>query len=101
MNRSGWPPEPAVRAGRMSGGVPAFATPEDCDTLRALFVAAGYCETRLRDMLGADAHSLRPPDAAMLRRRTAADPASGVLVRLLAGSAPEPLAEVSRSGLEA
>lgn len=95
MNRSGWPPEPAVRAGRMSGGVPAFATPEDCDTLRALFVAAGYCETRLRDMLGADAHSLRPPDAAMLRRRTAADPASGVLVRLLAAGSEIPRAELT------
>jgi SAM-dependent methyltransferase len=79
----------------LNGRVPAFATRADGDALRALLDAAGYRETRLRDMLGADAQSLRPPDAAMLRRRTAADPAAGVLVRLLAAGSDLTRAELS------
>ena len=79
----------------MNRRVPAFATPADGDALRDMLDAAGYRETRLRDMLGADAQSLRPPDAAMIRRRTAADPAAGMLIILFAAGSDLPRAELS------
>lgn len=64
--------------------VPEFAAPGDRAALCSLLEAAGYNETRLRELLGGEAGAPRAPDPAMLRRRTATHPDAGVLVRLLA-----------------